>query len=90
MDTIPWPVQSPDLNLIQALQIYIVTELEGTWGRISNIPVLEETIAKLWETILAERLDSLIRTMLERLQVVINVEGGATHYQLINTISSKW
>ena len=57
-----------------------MTELEETLGRISDITVLEETIAKLWETILAERLNSLIRTMLERLQAVINVEGGATRY----------
>ena len=43
-----------------------------TWGRISNIPVLQETLSRLWEAIPAERLDSLIRTMPERLQAVIN------------------
>jgi len=52
----------------------------GTWGRISNIPVLQETLSRLWEAIPAERLDSLIRTMLERLQAVINAKGGATRY----------
>jgi len=58
----------------------IEIELGETWGRISNIPVLQETLARLWEAIPAERLDSLIRTMLERLQAVINAEGGAMRY----------
>ena len=58
----------------------IETELGETWGRISDIHVLEETLSRLWEAIPAERHDGLIRTILERLQAVIDAERGATHY----------
>jgi len=58
----------------------IETELGEIWGRISNIPELQETLSRLWKTIPAERLDSLIRSIPERLQAMINAEGGATRY----------
>lgn len=80
MDTIAWPAQSPDLNLIEALWMDMETEPGEIWGRISDIPVLQDVLSTIWEAIPAERLDSLIRSMPQRLQAVIDAEGEATRY----------
>lgn len=80
LDSLQWPAQSPDLNLIEALWMDMETELGETWGRVGDIEVLEACLKAAWESIPQERLDSLIRGMPARLQAVIDAEGGATPY----------
>ncbi|KAG0133751.1 hypothetical protein HOY82DRAFT_452172, partial [Tuber indicum] len=63
MDTIQWPAQSPDLNLIEALWLDIETEMGEMWGRVGDIPTLQLYIRTIWEQIGVERLDGLIRSM---------------------------
>ena len=55
-------------------------ELGETWGRIGDIATLEAALTAVWNGIPNERLESLIRSMLERLQAVLDAEGGATKY----------
>ncbi|KAG0134798.1 hypothetical protein HOY82DRAFT_481077 [Tuber indicum] len=80
MEQIPWPAQSPDLNLIEALWMDMETELGQTWGRIGDIPVLERALSTVWHQIPAERLESLICSMPQRLRAVIDAQGGPTPY----------
>ena len=80
MDVIKWPAQSPDLNLIEALWMDMETELGETWGRIGDISTLEQVLQVVWKNIPEERLDSLVKSMLARLQAVIDTDGGATPY----------
>jgi hypothetical protein len=68
------------LNPIESLWADIETERGEIWGRVSNAEDWERCVTTVWERIAEERLDSLIRSMPERLQKVIDVGGAATPY----------
>ena len=80
MDVLPWPAQSPDLNLIEALWGDMEAELGQIWGRVSDPEVLEEAVKAAWDSITEERLEGLIRSMPTRLQSVIDADGHPTPY----------
>lgn len=80
METTRWPAQSPDLNLIENLWLDMENELGETWGRIGDMRTLETALNAVWNGIPDRRLDELIRTMPQRLQAVIEAEGGPTRY----------
>ena len=80
MDTIPWPAQYSDLNLIEALWMDLETELGETWGRIEDINTLEDCLSTVWRLIPETRLEGLIASMPARLEAVIAAGGGATRY----------
>lgn len=82
VDANPWPPQSPDLNLIEALWGNLECELGLIFGRASDVPELPVDCRFIWHDIIKEvRLESLIKSMPRRLQAVIDAEGAATpHY----------
>jgi hypothetical protein len=80
VDTIPWPAQSPDLNLIEALWGEMETELGEVVGRVEDIEVLKVMLRNAWNNIGIDRLDTLIRSMPRRLEAVIAAGGRATPY----------
>ncbi|RPA99617.1 hypothetical protein L873DRAFT_1843518 [Choiromyces venosus 120613-1] len=80
VEILPWPPQSPDLNLIEALWGDMETELGETFGRIKDIEVIIRAVKAIWDAIEISRLDGLIRSMPERLEAVIAAGGMATAY----------
>ena len=80
LDSLPWPAQSPDLNLIEALWSDIEQELGELYGRIHDVKVLKQAVRDAWNRITRERLRSLIRSMPDRLRAVIAAGGEATPY----------
>lgn len=80
VDSMPWPAQSPDINLIERLWADMETELGETWGRIDNLELMKEALKAVWDSITESRLEELIRSMPDRLQAIIDVEGAATRY----------
>lgn len=80
VETLKWPAQSPDLNPIESLWGDMECELAHIYGRITNLALMEEALKTAWMNITVERLDGLIRSMPERLQAVINVNGYATPF----------
>ena len=80
MDVLPWPAQSPGLNLIEALWQDVEVEPGQIWGRVSDLEALGAAMKAAWNTISEELLEELIRSMPARLQAVIDADGYPTPY----------
>lgn len=75
---LPWPAQSPDLNII-----------ENVWAIVKNKRTIDKyrkregTIAEIkdiWSKLTIEFAQTLVRSIPDRLQAVIDAKGGITKY----------
>lgn len=78
--SLEWSVQSPDLNLIEALWADKKTELGESFGKVPYFEVLKVVLNNGWDNIGVDGLDSLIRSMPRSLETVIAAGGNATPY----------
>jgi hypothetical protein len=69
--------KSPDFTLIENLW-KIVKDLLQHHPRPKNKEKMAQPIQSTWDTISLEQLQSLIRTMPDRMQAVISTRGGST------------
>ena len=74
-----WPANSPDLNPIENLW-KIVKDLLRHRPRPRNKEEMAQTIQSTWDTISLEQLQTLIRTMPDRMQAVISARGDSTRW----------
>ena len=77
---IDWPSQSPDLNLIEWVWGWMECQLGEKWGRIEELETLEVAVKIVWDSVSIDFLESLIASMPDRLQAVIDANGDATRY----------
>lgn len=75
---LPWPSQSPDLNLIENLWIDLKRAVHKR--RPSNLVELEAICHEEWSNIEPARIQKLIKAYPKRLEYVINAKGGNTPY----------
>ncbi|KAG0125533.1 hypothetical protein HOY82DRAFT_492814, partial [Tuber indicum] len=80
LDSIPWPPQSPDLNLIEALWADMEMELGQVYERARNTDDLILMLHAAWRSIMPDRLLTLVDSMPARLAAVIEAGGSATPY----------
>jgi len=80
VETLDWPAQSPDLNLIESVWRDIETELGEIWTRSEDIEALKTMIGNIWRDHITEEILELIDGMPARLQVVIDAGGNPTRY----------
>ena len=80
VDSIDWPPQSPDLNLIEALWADMETELGQIHEWAEDVDSLVLMLQAAWDSITPERLSRLIASMPRRLAAVIAAGGNATKY----------
>ena len=74
-----WPPFSPDLNPIETVWNWMKNYIENKWGDIQlSYDVLREAVTEAWHSITVEQLESLVDTMQQRCQDVINAQGGYT------------
>ncbi|RPA92782.1 transposable element Tcb2 transposase, partial [Choiromyces venosus 120613-1] len=74
-----WPSKSPDINLIEHIWEYKKHDISN-WKFVGGRRTLEKALNIVWNAIQNERFKSLIRTMPECLQAIIDTRGGATQY----------
>jgi len=64
METLEWPAESPDLNLVEACRRDVETEFGEIWGRAADAEALQLYLAVCWARVATEeRLDALVESI---------------------------
>ena len=75
--TIYWPPYLPDLNLIETIWNWIKDYIKNRFGDVQlSYNNLRAAVKEEWEAITIEQLNSLIDSMRERCEAVIDAQGG--------------
>lgn len=77
-DVLPWPPQSPDLNIIENVWAFIKRQRSIQMGRKREETIDE--IINIWNSLEIEFVRNLIASIPARLQAVIDAEGNLSGY----------
>ena len=77
---LPWPANSPDLNLIEHVWAYMKRKLDSDPERPEKLEDLWERVQKIWTDLPDDFLQKLYESMPKRLEEVIRHKGGNTRY----------
>jgi len=80
VELLPWPPQSPNLNLIEEFWSILESGLRKHKPGPSNIQELEKMVIEEWKSIPKEIYQNLNSSMPSRIQAVISANGGHTKY----------
>jgi transposase len=75
--TLPWPAQSPDLNVIENVWREIKRQLKASYD---TVEALKADVVEAWGSIEVSFLQKLYRSMPARLEAVIRAKGDTTKY----------
>lgn len=76
----PWPAQSPDLNIIEAVWSILEVQIRNVYPPPSSLKALEELLISEWYKIPTETIQKLYQSIPRRVQAVIKAKGGPTPY----------
>lgn len=75
-----WPAQSPDLNIIENVWLFIKRKLQSRCGAIKSKENLIEEIRRIWTQITPAYIKSLYGSIPNRIHHVIRLKGHLTKY----------
>ena len=75
-----WPAQSPDLNVIENIWLYIKRKLEIRIHKINSNSDLFREIFRIWQTIPLTYIRNLYDSIPRRILNVIRLKGHLTKY----------
>ena len=75
-----WPAQSPDLNIIENIWLYMKRELQKSAVDITTKNDLLREIQSVWRNIELDYMRNLYQTIPDRLNDVIEMKGHLTKH----------
>ena len=78
LDRLPaWPPNSPDLNLVEVVWSWMVTDIKNSDdGWPADPEILKQRVIEAWDAIPMERFHELVRSYRVRLQAIHSADGG--------------
>jgi hypothetical protein len=77
---LPWPAQSPDLNVIKPLWSVLESRLRSRFPPPSSFKQLEDVPHEEWHNIHLETIQNYCDSIPRRIQAVLLANGGPTPY----------
>ncbi|CAC5397113.1 unnamed protein product [Mytilus coruscus] len=80
LQNMSWPAQSPDLNIIENVWLYIKRKLQVLGYRINSKDELYRKVFQIWQSIPLNYIRSLYNSIPRRILHVIKLKGHLTKY----------
>jgi len=80
IELMEWPANSPDLNPIEHLWDELIRRVEARPAKLTTLRDLRLALLEEWENIPQENIRTLVDSMPQKCQAVIEAEGGVTRY----------
>jgi hypothetical protein len=77
---IPWPAQSPDLNIIEPLWSVVESTMRNIFPPPSSVMQPEDVLREEWYSIPVAGFQNLHESIPRRIQTVLQANGGLTPY----------
>lgn len=71
-----WPPNSPDLNIMENVWSWVVRELNKRHKHFKDIGQLKTALQQVWDSIPPSMLQNCVRSMRNRLQLIVDNDGG--------------
>lgn len=75
-----WPAQSPDINIIENIWLYLKRKLQCRKSRINSNADLFREVQAIWMDITVDYVQSLYKSIPKRILQVIKLKGHLTKY----------
>lgn len=77
---LPWPAQSPDLNIIEPLWSFLERSIRNRYPPPASLPELSQYLHEEWYNIPLNTIQHLYESIPRRIQAVLHAKGGPTPY----------
>lgn len=78
--TLPWPAQSPDINIVENAWRVLKIHIKRRLNKIKTKSNLERLVTEIWASLLLRYIKSLFQSLPKRIRAEIKAKGYITKY----------